>query len=337
MSLLVCIGHFIYWNNINTIPVSFILCVDFFLVLSGFVLCHSVFIKMDKFDSIVFFKRRYLRLFPVYIFCVIITLPALIFLRHVPLPNLFDIFRILTISEMIPLNPRSNFPMLEPLGISYTISAELYVGVIFFPIISFILNTYKQMLFPFLFILSIACIFILNTTSISFMDAHHRLYNAFLDYSLIRCTLDYSIGAIAILILEKISNKPKEIYLTLIQISCILLCIALYGHKSYNRNNEFLAPLIFMVLIISLSFNSGKIFDITSNKIGIFLGNISYPVYLIHPLCISITNEIILTTNIKLKITIYISIVVLFSYFINKYIEKPSLELIKNKYISSTK
>lgn len=326
MALCVCIGHFFYWNYNPIVPVSFILSVDFFLVLSGFVLTHSV-LNSKNFDSMIFFKKRYLRLFPVYIFCVIVSVLIFFLWKKPPSPNLFDIFRIVTISEMIPLNPRSNFPLVEPLGVAYTISSELYVGVIFFPIIYIINNNFKQLLFPFLFMITLYCLIILNNTSINFMDAHHRLYNLFIDYSIIRCLLDYSIGVIGYLISSRIeSNK----YIGVFQVAIIAFICYVFVRTHYDRNYEFLAPFMFMILIFLLSLKTGIVFKITSNKFGEFMGDISYPLYLIHPILILVSKNFYKNHNNFIPF-IYVVLCLIFSYFINLLVEKPSIKYFGRK------
>lgn len=328
MALCVCLGHFYYWNNKPIVPLSFILSVDFFLVLSGFVLSHSTLFSL-KFDSMIFLKRRYFRLFPVYIFCVILSILVMIIWKHYPRPNIFDIFRILTISEMIPLNPRSIFPQLEPLGISYTISSELYVGVIFFPFMYCINKHFSEILFPTLLMLLISCLIILNNTSITFMDAHHRMYNLFIDYSIIRCTMDYSIGMIAYLISLRIKSMR---FVSILQFLLIALYIYMFCKLSYDRNYEFLAPFIFMAMIILLSLRVGLLFRLTNNKIGDFMGDISYPLYLIHPVFIFIFTHSVLF-KYKYIVILYVVSCIFSSYLINRFVEKPSINYFSNRRI----
>lgn len=45
-AILVCLGHLYFWNNnFATISSAFVLAVDFFLILSGFVISQSIFKK----------------------------------------------------------------------------------------------------------------------------------------------------------------------------------------------------------------------------------------------------------------------------------------------------
>lgn len=331
MALFVACGHFFYWNHKPIIPCSFVLAVDFFLVLSGFVICHSVYQKREKFNSINFAFKRYLRLFPVYIVCVVISYVFNIF-NNITQPNLFDWFKILTISEMIPLNTLHPSIPFEPIGISYTISAELWVGIIIFPIFVTLLDKFTHLIFPVLILVILYCLIVLNQTSINYMDAHHRLYNLFIDYAIIRCLLEYSLGILTYLIFIKINFKPNNFIISFFQLFIILLFSMIYLKLNYNRNNEFIAPFLFAIFIYLLSFKTGIIYKITSNNFAKFLGDISYSVYLIHPIWINICSKYFhLHTTKGINIVIYIFCILTSAYIIYQFVDKPCLQLLRYK------
>ncbi|AUX62210.1 acyltransferase [Simonsiella muelleri] len=210
MSIAVALGHFFHWNGqTSKMPLSFILAVDFFLVLSGFVISASVFNK-ENFNTYKFIKSRYFRLIPVYLFCVIITLiPQYFFAENFVKPNSLDVIRILSIGEMLPMN-NLRFIYFEPLGISYTISAEFWVGVLLFPLVFVIRKYASQLLLPVLIIFSLfAFLKIVNDTS-DFLRIHYALAYPFITYGVIRCLLDYSLGVIAYTIFEQRTTNNEQ-------------------------------------------------------------------------------------------------------------------------------
>ena len=77
LALSVALGHFFYWNGVSTyFPRSFFIAVDFFFVLSGFVITQSIInTKSENFDEFIklFAINRIARLFPLYIFVFLIT------------------------------------------------------------------------------------------------------------------------------------------------------------------------------------------------------------------------------------------------------------------------
>lgn len=193
-ALLVCLGHFYDWNHIdNVIPISFVLAVDFFLVLSGYVISKSVFEK--KFNIFVFSINRWLRLFPVFIFCYIaIAIPKIYFLEKYTLPDTLDITKIMLIGHMLPFNENSTYK--DPLSIAYTISIELWVGLLIFPIIYYI---HKKLRKIFLLILILISLIFLIKNSPNYMSVSFEKYNPYIYFGMMRGTLDYSLGILTYL------------------------------------------------------------------------------------------------------------------------------------------
>lgn len=328
MAIIVAVGHLLFWNgNTKTIPLSFVLAVDFFLVLSGFVLAGSVLSK-KTICSFTFAKKRYLRIAPVFFFASITTVPIAIYLSSLPLPNLADIFRIVTISGIFPMNARSAFIYPEPLGIAWTISAELWVGVLFFPLIHYIKQTSESLLFPSLLTFSVVCFLAINLYSPNFMDINYAKFYGFITYGLVRTLMDYSLGAIAFIYKDKIFNFSTKTANSALQLILILALIHLYGKIEYNRGNEVFAPIIFMLLIISLAKHNGIVYTLCSGKIGNFMGDVSYPSYMMHPLLIIVFVRIMESKLSLSTILAYIISLLIISKLVNVYIEKPCLKLV---------
>lgn len=332
MAVIVAVGHFLFWNGYTQIiPLSFVLAVDFFLVLSGFVLTDSILSKKNM-SSFTFAKKRYLRIAPVFFFASAITVPIAIHLSSLPLPNLFDIFRMVTISEIFPMDTRSTFTHPEPLGIAWTISAELWVGIIFFPLVYCLKQSAESLLFPVLMSFFTICFLVINMQSPDFMNVHHAKYYGFITYGLIRTLMDYSLGAIAFLYKDKLFNFKSEAINSALQTSILLVVIFLYCKMGYNRNNEIFAPILFMLLIVSLSKKNGILYKVFSGRIGNFMGDISYPSYMMHPLLIIIFIQVLDVRITLSSIALFTLLLLIISKLVNSLIEKPSLKLIqKNK------
>lgn len=329
MAVIVAIGHFLFWNGkTQIIPLSFVLAVDFFLVLSGFVLTGSV-ISKKSMCSFTFAKKRYLRIAPVFFFASAVTVPIAIHLLSLPLPYLSDIFRIVTISGIFPMNARSPFIYAEPLGIAWTISAELWIGIIFFPLVYFLKKSAEPLLFPVLISFVVICFLVINIDSPDFMNILYQEYYGFITYGLIRTLMDYSLGAIAFLYKDKLLSFKLSIMNSVVQVLILLVLVYLYCKIGYNRNNEIFAPIFFMLLIISLSKNNGVLYKLFSGRLGIFMGDISYPSYMMHPLLIIIFVHVINFKITPLCIILYVLSLLIISKIVNSFIEKPCLKLIQ--------
>lgn len=292
MALCVATGHYVYWNQNNAVPLSFILAVDYFFILSGYVLTGSILSK-NNFDSFLFAKARWLRLFPVYIFAATISLILYSYLgRQEGMPWLGDIIKIVSIGQMLPFNIGSEFIHFEPLGIDWSISAEFWIGIIFFPILYSIKKYRPEIVFVFLMLSVLIPFFIINNYSPSFLDLHFAKYSPLIYWGLIRGYMGYSLGALCYFIINYINKNVRSLYLSLIQVLSILLIVIIYAKNSYNRSNEYFSIFLFAIMIISLSLDKGIIFKLTNNVIGKWFGKVSYPLYCLHPIFIHINSLI---------------------------------------------
>jgi len=239
---------------------------------------------------------------------------------------------------MLPFEPHSRFMipregfkpavMVDSLGVGWTISAELWVGIILFPVYSFLLNKCKILLFPILLFGIVYIMLIANhAPGNRGLDLHHFLYSPFIDYSILRCILDYSIGAYILAVHRQ--TAPKDCILSVGQIACIIIFCIGYLHFGYKHNNELLAPFLFAAFIILLSFKGGIIYRLTANKLGEFFGDISYPAYLIHPLWVNLSIIFKLNVHNGLIIILYLLLVVISAYLLHRFVERPCLKLLK--------
>lgn len=294
MAFCVAMGHYYYWNSNYIVPLSFILAVDYFFILSGFVLTASV-LNKKQFDSFDFAKARVLRLYPVYIFSILFTLIILLLVQgNVGTPRLGDFVKILVIGELLPLIQTSTFSFFEPFGISWSISAEFWVGIIFFPILYVLHKKINQLVFPFLMLSILICLIILNNYSPNYMDIHYIRFGQLMPFGIIRALLGYALGAFSYFIIQYIKNNNRVInanVISIIQIIIAILIIYLYAKNNYIRDNEYYSVFLFSIMIISLSFDKGIIFKLTNNSVGDWLGRISYSLYLLHPVCIVINRK----------------------------------------------
>ena len=330
MALFVAIGHYFYWNNSNTIPLSFILAVDYFFILSGYVLTGSV-LNKNNFNSFTFAKSRWLRLFPVYIVCVITSLILYysIGIQHVK-PRIGDIIKIISIGQMLPFNTGSEFLYVEPMGIAWSISAEFWIGIIFFPIICYLYKNKNELCFVFLTLSVLIPFFIINNYSPEYLGVHYQKYSNLIFFGLLRGYMGYSLGALIFFITKNNNNNYKSSLLSLFQIVFLLLIILIYARNNYNRNDEYFSVFLFAIMIISLSFGKGIVYTLTNNWFGKWLGKISYPLYLLHPLFIEINHQIFNDCFNILPLLIYFIFIITFSVLIHIYIENKFLIYFKS-------
>lgn len=331
LALIVASGHFYHWNYVHhRMPSSFFLAVDFFFVLSGFVLSQSVLVddSSNNIDNFLkkFCFRRFLRLFPVYWLLFLITVIILLIKFKNPGGSLYDYVISFLLLQAIGLYHRdickhcildSSTP-----GIAWSISAEFWLDIPFF------IFVYKMRKHPitstiFCIFLAIICLIIITSNSPNFMDVHFVKIYGNLTGAVLRCTLGLCMGYIGFQVYQIINkiNLPS-IWFVFSEIMVILLVLYTYCEINYNRDNDFVVPVISMVIIILFAVEKGCIFRILLwQKLNLFR-QLSYAIYLVHPLILFIYNDF----NISFRspyIFYYLLIVLTTSYLLHRYVERP--------------
>lgn len=149
-----------------------------------------------------------------------------------------------------------------------------------------------------------------------------------------------SIGAIAAYIfLFKKNTILKKIQSAWIFIpSMVTLSYMILNGVVYPIITNEIYSVLFTILILNLTSNSYSIFKLVNNKLLIFLGDISYGIYMFNPLTILITIELFYKLNLNKNsfidsylIFYLISLLatILISYLSYRFIEKPFLNFKK--------
>ena len=196
-AIIVAVGHFYFFAQMrDVIPRSFVLAVDFFFVLSGFVLTKSI--LRSKIEGNQWFagfiEKRIYRIFPVFFIAVIIELIVKKITGYVPWPTSFDVFKTITLTQLFPFNSASAFSI-SAVKIGWSISAEFWVGLLFFPLMYALKDRFRYILVPALTILSIILVVIINRHSPEFMDVHYKVVGE-VPYGFIRVIIGFSLGAV---------------------------------------------------------------------------------------------------------------------------------------------
>ncbi len=252
------------------------LAVDFFFVLSGFVIALNYQHLLIKFYEIKnFIKKRFFRLYPLHIILLIIYLAIEIlkyFLDYYAgiksneppfsVSNLYTFFTNLFLIQGIIDN------QLSYNEVSWSVSFEFYTYIIFALIIFFIRN---KILF-YLLIIILTIISFIFVYKLDLMENTNGV--AFL-----RCTYSFFLGTL----IYRLNILIKNIDLSILEIPIFIITIYLF---CYIPNTVFM-PIIFGVLILTLNqTNKGAIKSILKNSVLVFIGKISYSIYMLHYLII---------------------------------------------------
>jgi putative acyltransferase len=316
----------------NLIPYSFILSVDFFFVLSGFVVTYKESKNKNSLDyTKEFVYGRVIRLLIPYMLIILfyyLFFNKFFLKRHITLLQGFIEFFLLQIMGL-NINNIADLNILDTGLVAWAVGLELYIGSFYFPFVHYIKKKSKVLLFLFCIAIFIVSLSIITHNSDRFLDVHYQEWHG-IPLGIFRILISYSIGTVSALIYNKIKEielKYNEnlIYSSL-EIIIILVLFRYYGKVDYYRENEYLFPVIAGLMIMIFAQEKG----ILSNflKKIYYLGLLSYSIYLLHPIYIGVFRYFNMKLDIFL-IIIYLVCIILGSCLFYKNIEKF---IIKFKY-----
>jgi peptidoglycan/LPS O-acetylase OafA/YrhL len=298
--------------------------VDFFFVLSGFVMTHSNFSKLTYLDSLwPFVVKRFKRLYPLHLFTLGLVL-------------LFELFRFGVDRYVTPLsNPvfahdktfvsfLANLTLTQSLGLfdtvtwngpSWSISAEFYTYIAWaLGLIVFRKNLWLLCGISF----SLLAWFIVRHDG-------SIIYNY--DYGFLRCVYSFLIGMLAYRLNRRLPAGFRDWQHTAAE--ALLLGGTILAVSSFTHAQSWLMPFLFALLIIVFSRESGAFSRLLARDRLAFLGKLSYSYYLNHTLVLAVL-DLALFKLLKLPHTLpgelvflvsCLTVVHLLSVFTYRYVE----------------
>jgi peptidoglycan/LPS O-acetylase OafA/YrhL len=303
--------------------------VSFFFLLSGFILviAYEKQINENNFSVISFYVKRIARIYPLYLFALFLTLIYHFSIEnnhsHLSLKLPFELFMVQTW-----LYPGSiNYP-------AWSISCELFFYLLF-PIYIFKLKALKIN-----YALLMALILIVFTLSmsyfldhLSFLTSKNDLKGGYLyQHPFVRFPVFFLGNVLGFMYLKNV-EIPKKYLVGMLILGSI--CIALWTLQpvAFGLSIKQLGLLfIYTSLIFSLLQNETRANKYFTNKVFILLGEISYGVYLLQYPVSSFIFFYAHNLSVVNQFVIYLIVLLLLSYFVYKYFEKPFRIKIVNTY-----
>ena len=293
--------------------------VDIFFVISGYLMSLILDVKIDKKNIVNFYIKRIKRILPALIFIILITLIFGFFLlgtANYERLGKSSISSLLFLSNFFFWREWGYFDLnslSKPLLHTWSLSVEMQFYFIF-PVILFVLNNiFKkiEIIFKLIFLFSIAIliteIFVETKKVATFYLMPFRLS-------------EFLIGSIGYYCEKKYNNKLNNSYIFIFALIIILICFLNFDKDTRFPGISSFLP-CFMAIIIILNKDNYLANKILKSNFLIFLGNISYSLYLVHwPVYVFYRllkfREIYIYEKILLVL-----ISILFSYLVNKYVE----------------
>lgn len=312
--------------------------VTFFFVLSGFILTYNYFNKfksLDRYNLKKFYVGRLARIYPLHFLTFLIAIPLNIeLILHTPLKSLFLAFTNLFLLQ-------GYFSSIDILfsfnSSSWTLSIE-FLFYLLFPFISFWIYTFASKKSTKTILLYSLLLWLINILLVyKFKDSSLSL--------LILVTLpftrliDFILGSLLALIF--ISHETKTIKFnrttfTIVELFSILSLPIILTIKPSLQNISYYSPyhsLSICFILYIFAFEKGFISKMLSNKILVFLGTISFNIYLFHQLVlIYVLNLIDYKTHPYIILLLIISLTVALGVLSHKFYEIPLTNYIVNKF-----
>lgn len=317
----------VFYNNFFVINSS--LFVDFFFVLSGFVIAMNYMDRIHNFgDFGTFIKKRFIRLYPLLFYTEVVFIIANLAGEESSMKNAGNLGMEYYLSTALDtLTFMGSTPVFGSwMSINYpawSISAEM-VSYFVFGIVILLLPGFRY-----------ACFAVITLISVLFIISRGEYLLAY-DYGFVRGLLCFCIGIYTHLLLSK-----KRFHLSAFEIPfLIFLVTAMYFTHHWNLNLWKLAfPLIFSLGIIIFASSDGMVSKLLSSRPFQYLGKISYSIYLNHALVLILVNVILFrmlkspATELMIGISLLTSIIltILYSHFTFEFIEKRLGKFLRSK------
>lgn len=297
------------YSILYTISKYGFLGVEFFFILSGFVITQSV---MRSNNAIDFIFKRVLRVYPAYLFCCILTFSILTYFN----PLWFD----LSFFDLLYNISFVNFPL------RYKNIDEVYwtlhLEILFYFWCSLIILVFRDKIKG-------MKIFFAMSLTLYFLDVK------FLSQLFISKYISFFFLGFAICYLKNNFHEKKFYSFTLfiVALSVSMLSISnemISVSKVYQVNFRIDVALIMVLLttallIVNIDIKSSKL-----QKLFLVLGAISYPLYLVHQnVGYLMLEELVNHFNRINSLSITLMVVMLMSYFIAIYIEPNIAQIFK--------
>ncbi|MBO1512371.1 acyltransferase family protein [Metabacillus bambusae] len=266
--------------------------VSFFFVLSGFILTfnyHNKINKLNKTNLKQFYKARFAKIYPLHLLTFLIALPITLLYFNPDRLYLIKLIymSIINLSLIQSFSPSSatyfNFN-----GVSWTLSVEAFFYLTF-PFLIFNIRKLKIHNYKFISILLLTIVWIgLFVLNFNLNESNHFLIWALHIFPVARL-FEFITGIVLGLIFVKTQNNWSSEKHSIAEISAVLLfmvalLISVNLHTGAVRGGFFIP--VWCILVYIFAHQKGIISRLLSNRLLVYLGEISFSFYMIHQLVI---------------------------------------------------
>ncbi len=266
--------------------------VDFFFILSGFVIAYSYQSKIMngmKFKD--FILLRFARLYPLHIFVLFVWIPYIgikIYLYNrgigatdpTELNNAVTFVKNLFLLQGMGSRVSWNYP-------SWSIGAEFYTYILFFIILFF---SKKLFVLQRIFVISLVAL-------LSYIIANSSIIAELRFVGLFSCISEFLFGVIIYYMYEQIHLKapPRTIVASFLEIGMLMLLIFFVSNIDESNNYKHYTIALFVVIVYFFAIqNKGIVSQVLNLQLFQYLGRISYSIYMTHAIIVTGTYNVLM-------------------------------------------
>lgn len=307
--------------------------VDFFFILSGFVLTHTYLAQYRNLTFKQFALKRFARLYPLHIFILalfalflLFKLLAIQFISN-DIENPFiknNLVGFLSHATLLNAhNLTSNLSWNAP---AWSIGAEFSTYLLFYALVIMFLSRNSNKLLILLSCTAIAYTCLFTLTDKTLLQTYKL--------GVIRAASGFFLGASSYYISKQIPFKNNKVKDTLIEVLILIIVVVAVSYLTLYKPFQLLLFLLFALVVIIFSNTKGLISMMLNHAGFQWLGKHSYSIYMNHLLIITICSQIwqlfnnsnksAFNTPLALYLNIgLIALTILSAYFTYRFIEFP--------------
>jgi peptidoglycan/LPS O-acetylase OafA/YrhL len=318
----------VFYDNFFVINSS--LFVDFFFVLSGFVIAVNYLDNLnDGYSFFHFVKKRFIRLYPLLFYTEIVMIVASVAGDNSPLKNSqnlpFEYYRATLIKTLTFLGSTPLFGNL--MGNNYpawSISAEMISYLVFGLVVLF----FGRFRFYVLGLIMILCT--------AFIISNGEYLLAY-DYGFVRGLLCFCTGVFTCVVYRKFPLSLSALEFPFLAVLLVAMNVV---HQAQMNLEKLAFPFLFAVGIIIFANSTGIVSRLLASRPFQYLGRISYSIYLNHALVLICVNIILFrllrieASELMIGISLLSSILITigYSHFTYEFVEKRFGKLLTAKW-----
>lgn len=316
--------------------------VDLFFVLSGFVISYVYSAKMQKFSwpaALRFWKLRIARVYPAHVVATLAFAPVYLgahFAFGYVSPN--DAFSVTKLLHALTLTNGWGIPNATGWNMpSWSVSSE-WAAYLAFPLIVPLTSKQRSVA------VNIACIgaIIGAMVGLAFLENGGTSYTLEWRWTLLRIASEFLIGCLVYDLFRELKVSGDQPIFDWIAGGSLLAVVglALWGLPSIY---DFALILLFAALVLSLALSSGPIARWFGGRTLVYLGEISYSIYLIHTVILLVMGQALqrvwpVPSNVPTVgfvgvYVVFIAASILAGHLLFRFVEEPARKWLRAKWV----